>query len=292
MVAHTVKDATPRVASATLIEAVERDGASPFMPPSGTVRTVGVMTHTMRKTSVLGLAATACMLVLTACGGGGSSSDDASAEPSAQSSGDVVDGIPEVVAEVNGEPVTREEFTLIYDAQLEQATADAEAGGQAPDEEALKEQTANNLVDATLLTQEAESRGIAATSEDVDAELMSLAESNGLGSAQEFIDALEKEGTTEEQVRGQVELQVLVEQLVADEAGLSEPTEAELRTMYAQGKKAAQQQAQAGGQAQQVPPFAEVREQLAEQAQTEQVGTVAQELVAELRKDADITINL
>ena len=250
------------------------------------------MTHTMRKTSVLGLAATACMLVLTACGGG-SSSDDASDEPSAQSSGDVVDGIPEVVAEVNGEQVTREEFTLIYEAQLAQATADAEASGQAPDEEALKEQTANNLVDATLLTQEAESRGIAATGEDVDAELMSLAESNGLGSAQEFIDALKEQGTTEEQVRSQVELQVVVEQLVADEAGLSEPTEEELRTMYAQVKKAAQQQAQAaGGQAQQVPPFAEVRDQLVEQAQTEQVGTVAQELVAELRKDADITINL
>ena len=252
------------------------------------------MTHTMRKTSVLGLAATACMLVLTACGGsgGGSSSDDASAEPSAQSSGDVVDGIPEVVAEVNGDQVTREEFMLIFDAQLAQATADAEASGQAPDEEALKEQTANNLVDATLLTQEAESRGIAATSEDVDAELMSLAESNGLGSAQEFIDALEKEGTTEEQVRGQVELQVLVEQLVADEVGPSEPTDEELRQLYAQVKEQAQAQAEAGGQAQQIPPFAQVREQLAEQAQTEQVGTVAQELVAELRKDADITINL
>ena len=85
----------------------------------------------------------------------------------------------------------------------------------------------------------------------------------------------------------------MVEQLVADEAGPSEPTEEELRTIYAQAKKAAQQQAQAaGGQAQQVPPFAEVRDQLVEQAQTEQVGAVAMDLVEELRKDADITINL
>ena len=254
------------------------------------------MTHTFRTTSVLGLSAAACLLVLTACGGsdGDSSGSAASDESSAQTSGADADGIPEVVAEVNGEEVTRDEFVLIYEAQLQQATAQAEAGGgEAPDEEALKEQTANNLVDATLLTQEAESRGIEVTSGDIDDELVSLAESNGLDSAQEFIDAVVAQGTTEDQVRSQVELQVVVEQLVADEAGPSEPTEEELRTMYAQAKKAAQQQAQAaGGQAQQVPPFAEVRDQLVEQAQTEQVGAVAMDLVEELRKDADITINL
>jgi len=248
------------------------------------------MTHSIRTTSVLGLAATACLFVLTACGGSGDTdSSDSSDEPSAQTTNE--DGIPEVVAEVNGEEVTRDEFVLIYDAQLEEATAQAEAGGEKPDEAALKEQTANNLVDAELLSQEAESRGIEVADEDVDAELASLAEANQLGSAQELIDALEKQGTTEEQVRGQVELQVLVEQLVADEAGPLDPTEKELRALYAQGKQAAAQ-AQAGGKAQPVPPFAQVRDQLAEQAQTEQVGRVAQELVDELRKDADITINL
>lgn len=247
------------------------------------------MTQTFRTTSVLGLSAAACLLVLTACGGSDDDSGTASSdESSSQASGGDVDGIPEVVAEVNGEEVTRDEFVLIYEAQLEQATAQAEAGGEAPDEDALKEQTANNLVDTELLSQEAEARGITVSDEDVEAELTSLAESNQMGSAQEFLDAVEEQGTTEEQVRSQVELQVLVEQLVADEAGPSDPTEKELRTLYAQVKE----QAKASGQAQQIPPFAQVREQLAEQAQTEQVGTVAQALVDELRKDADITINL
>lgn len=247
------------------------------------------MTQTFRTTSVLGLSAAACLLVLTACGGSDDDSGTASSdESSSQASGGDVDGIPEVVAEVNGEEVTRDEFVLIYEAQLEQATAQAEAGGEAPDEDALKEQTANNLVDTELLSQEAEARGITVSDEDVEAELTSLAESNQMASAQEFIDAVEEQGTTEEQVRSQVELQVLVEQLVADEAGPSDPTEKELRTLYAQVKE----QAKASGQAQQIPPFAQVREQLAEQVQTEQVGTVAQALVDELRKDADITINL
>ncbi|MCY7402094.1 MAG: SurA N-terminal domain-containing protein [Nocardioides sp.] len=253
------------------------------------------MTKTFRTTPALALCAAACLLVLTACGGG----DDDSAssdEPTSQASpeaeagaGADLEGVPEVVAEVNGEEVTRDEFALIYEAQLEQATAAAaEQGGEQPDEEALKEQTANNLVDTELLAQEAEARGIEVSDEDVDAELTSLAESNQMASAQEFIDAVVAQGTTEEQVRSQVELQVMVEQLVADEAGPSEPTEEELRATYEQAKK----QAAASGQGQQIPPFAEVRDQLEEQAQTQQVGAVAKKLVDELRKDADITINL
>lgn len=252
------------------------------------------MTYTTRTTSALALCAAASLLVLTACGGG-DDEEASSAEPTSQASatdeageGGVVGGIPEVVAEVNGEQVTREEFLLIYEAQLEQATAAAAQGGEQPDEEALKEQTANNLVDTELLAQEAEARGIEVSAEDVDAELASLAESNQMGSAQEFIDAVEAQGTTEEQVRSQVELQVMVEQLVADEVGPSEPTEEELRAIYAQAK----QQAAASGQGQQIPPFAEVRDQIVEQAQTDQVGMVAKDLVEELRKDADITINL
>ena len=50
--------------------------------------------------------------------------------------------------------------------------------------------------------------------------------------------------------------------------------------------------AQQGGQQQEIPPYADVKPQLEEQAEAERVGTVAGTLVEELRKDADITINL
>ena len=266
------------------------------MRRSGTVRTVVSMIHSTRATTALGLAA-ASLLFLSACGGADdATSAPASDEPTAETSAEGgepgapdLSDIPDVVAEVNGEEVTKDEFVLIYEAQLEQALAAVEQGGEQPDEAALKEQTANNLVDAELLSQEADSRGIEVSDEDVDAELTSLAEANQLGTAEDFIAALEKEGATEAQVREQIELQVMVEQLVADEVGGVEPSEEELRAIYDAAKE---QQAQSGEQAQPLPPFAEVRDQIAEQAQTDQVGTVAQELVTELRKDADITINL
>ena len=102
---------------------------------------------------------------------------------------------------------------------------------------------------------------------------------------------MEKQGITEEQARAQVGTQVMVEQLVEDEDGPVEPTEKELRALYRQAK---QQQEQIGQRAaqQEIPAFAKVQAQLVEQAESQRVGTVAGTLVEDLRKDADITINL
>lgn len=268
------------------------------------------MTHTTRTRSLLrpAVAATlaAALLSLAACGGGSGDADEAKAsdEPTSQESsgGDQADqqgpqpdleGIPDVVAEVNGEEVTREEFVAVYERQFQQAAMQAQMSGQEPDEDALRKQTAENLVDTELLAQEADSRGLSVSDEDIDAELDDLAAQNQLGSGQELLDALEQQGTSEEDARSQVEVQVMVEQLVEDEAGALEPSEKELRALYAQAKKQQQAQAQQqGGQAQEVPPYAEVRDQIEAQAVSQQVGEVAQKLVDDLREDADITINL
>jgi peptidyl-prolyl cis-trans isomerase SurA len=263
------------------------------------------MTHTMRTPhrirAIVGLATAAALLSLAACGGGGSGSDaadDASSTSSASpSEGDAaaegpqpdLEGIPDVVAEVNGEEVTKDEFLPIYEAQFAQAAAQSQATGQAPDEEALKQQTVDDLVSTELLAQEAETRGIEVSDEDIDAELEDVAAQNQLGSAEELLAAVEAQGVSEDQARSQVETQLMVEQLAADEDGPLEPTDKELRTLYAQVKK---QAAQAGGGAQQIPPFAEARTQLVEQATSQKVGEVAGGLVEELRKGAEITINL
>ena len=121
------------------------------------------MNHTMRTPhrirAVLGLVTAAALLSLSACGGGGGESDakedassSASASPSESGSESAsegadagaqpdLEGIPDVVAEVNGEEVTKDEFVPIYEAQLEQAAAQSQTTGEAPDEEALKQAT-------------------------------------------------------------------------------------------------------------------------------------------------------
>ena len=175
----------------------------------------------------------------------------------------------------------------LYEAAFQQATAQAQASGQAPDEEQIKAQTADDLVSTELLAQEAESRGIEVSDDQVDAELEDIAQQNQLGSADELLEAVEKNGMTEDQARDQVEMQLLVEKLVEDEDGSTTPSEEELRAIYARAKKQA-----AGQQGQEIPPYAEVKDQIAAQAEEEQVGKVAQSLLKDLRKDADITINL
>ena len=260
------------------------------------------MTESKRTRTVLGLVLAAALLAVSACGGSGDGSGkaDASDKPTSKESSEGapqaqepdLEGVPDVVAEVNGEEVTKDEFAAAYSAQLQQATVQAQASGQQPDADAVKKQTADILVDTELLTQEAESRDIVVSDQDVDDELAALAKQNQLASADELLAALEKQGTTEDQARSPVETQVLVEQLVADETGPVEPTEKDLRTIYQQAKQQQAQMGQQGGQQQKLPPYDKVKPQLEEQAKTDQIGKVAQAMIKDLRKDADITINL
>lgn len=202
-----------------------------------------------------------------------------------------MEGVPEVVAEVNGKKITREEFAVVYQAQFQQATAQAQTSGQEPDQDALKQQTAQGLVDTELLRQEAGARGIEASAKAVDRQLASVAKENQLPSAQALLDALKEQGTSERQARRQAQTQLLVEGLVVDEAvGKIKPTERELRTLYRQVKQQQSQSGQQGGQA--VPPFDQVRAQVEEQAVSQEQGRIAQSLVEKLTEDADITINL
>jgi len=271
------------------------------------MRTVVRMTDTKRFRPVLGLSLAAAMIALTACGGGDDNSGKAesSEEPTSQESAQEesagaeqapepdLEGIPDVVAEVNGEEVTKDDFVMLYEAQFQQAAMQAaQMGGEQPDEDALKEQTAEQLVDTTLMAQEAETRGIAVTEEDVDDELAAVAKQNQLGSVEELLAALEKQGATEDQARAQLESQMVIEQLIADEAGPVEPTEQELRKIYEEARKQQAQAGQQGGQAQAIPPYAKVKPQLVERAKSDRMNEVAQTLVDALREDADITVNL
>lgn len=258
------------------------------------------MTYNKRNRTVLGLSLAAATIALGACGGGDNSSEKpgAAEETTSQESSDGADqatepdleGIPDVVAEVNGEEVTKDEFVVLYQAQFQEAAMQEQSGGEKPDEDALKEQTADNLVDTELLVQEADARGIEVTDEDVDAELTTLAKQNQMKDGAELLAALEKQGTTEEQARDQLESQVVIQELVTDEAGSIEPTEKDLRAIYQQAKE--QQAAQKGAQKQKFPAYDKVKSQIVEQAKSDKMAEVAQTLVDDLRKDADITINL
>ncbi|MPV36364.1 SurA N-terminal domain-containing protein [Georgenia subflava] len=201
-------------------------------------------------------------------------------------------GIPEVVAEVNGEQIGKEDFVAAYEGQFQQMAMQAQMAGEDLDQDQLKKQTAENLVGTELLVQEADRRELTATQEQMDSTLDELAQQNGLGSAEEFLNALGEQGMPEDEVRAQLEMQVKLDQLVAEEAGDTAPTEDELRALYDQMVGQQEQLAPEGGEGAETPPFEEMRPQLEQQLRSQKEGEAAQALVGELREGADVTIHV
>ncbi|WP_035282120.1 SurA N-terminal domain-containing protein [Brevibacterium album] len=262
----------------------------------------------MRTAPALIALSAACALALAGCGSGGGDSSGQDPEAQAEQSApagqggqegapaapeaDVAD-VPEVVAVVNGEEISRDEFVSNYEGQLQQSAMQSQQTGEEVDQTALKQQVAQMLVDNRLLTQAADDAGIEASEEDIDATLSDIAAQNGMGSAEEVVTALGEQGLSEEQIREDAASQYRVNTFISEEADIEAPSEEELREQY-DGYAAQMEQAggQGGQQPAEVPPFEEIRDQLAEQMVSQQQNAAAQEIVAGLGEDADVTINL
>lgn len=220
--------------------------------------------------------------------------DPSSSESSASEGGDGADaapeldleGIPEVVAEVNGAEISRDEFVPVLEQQFEQMAAQSQMTGENPDQEALEKQVVDSLVSTELLNQAADERGLKASAADIDKMLGDLAESNQMPSVEAFLKALKEQGVSEKEVRTQVGVQVQLDQLVAAEGGNFTPTNAEVKDAYAMFAK---QQKQAG---QEAPPLKDIRPQVTEQVRSQKENAAAATLVETLREDAEITIHI
>lgn len=256
----------------------------------------------MNKKWLLSLLLVVTFTVITACSGGDESAEDNNDEATQeepQEGGESaehaempepdLEGIPEVVAEVNSEEITREEFETSYEVQFQRSAMQSQMSGEAVDQEQLKGQVAESMVGAELLIQEADSRDFTASEEDTNAYLDELVELNKLQSQDELLAAFEEQGTTEEELMAQVEQQVKVNQLIAEEAGDTEPTEEEMQELYDQ--LVAQQEQTGGGEAE-IPSFEEMKPKLEEQLKTQKENDASLALIEELRKDADVTVNL
>lgn len=222
-------------------------------------------------------------------GGGAAPGGEQGAAPEAPEA-DLSD-VPDVVATVNGEEITKEDFSSVYESQLQQmAMQQQQQGtGEEVDQAALKEQVANQLVDNELLLQGATDAGIEPSKADVDATLEEIATQNGLGSADEVVSALGEQGISEEQVRQDAASQFKLTAFIEQEAEVEEPTDEELKQQY---DAMVEQQSATGGDSSQIPPFEEVKEQLAEQATTQQQNEAAASIAEGLRESGDVTINL
>ena len=114
----------------------------------------------------------------------------------------------DVVATVNGEPITKDE---VYEAMY------AQQGRQ----------TVESLITQRLIEQEADRRGVQVSDADVDAEIAELAERYGGKEALEGL--LSQSGMTMDALRQNIRLNLLVERLLAPQI---EITESDLQAYY------------------------------------------------------------
>src|SRR5699024_6797291 len=145
--------------------------------------------------------------------------------------------------------------------------------------------------------QAAEEAGVEATNEDVDAIREDVAQQNGLESADEVIAALEEQGQSEDQIREDAATQHKLDTYIAQEADIDEPSEEELRQQYDETVEQQSQAASDGGgegagEQAEGPPLGGVREPVGEGANGEQEKEAAKEIVNELRRSAELTIQL
>ena len=261
-------------------------------------------TSALRRT-LAALTLTAALGLTAACSGGQddpSQASDGGGQAAASDSGGAAAGdqqmpeadvsdVPDVVAEVNGEEVTKDEFVQTYESQFQQLMMQQQQSGAGTevDQDELKSQVAEQLVNNELLRQGAADAGIEASDEDVDTTLDEIAQQSGLDSGDEVVSALEQQGIDEKQVREDAASQFAITSYIEKEADVSEPSEEELKEQY---DAMVEQQSQAGGSSEEMPSFDEVKDQLAEQATTQQQNEAATEIAGKLRESGDVTINL
>lgn len=202
-----------------------------------------------------------------------------------------LENVPEVVAEVNGDKISKADFESTYQAQFQQVMMQAQMSGEEVNQDELKGQIVDALIGQRLVIQEAEDKGFEVAEEDVNKTLDSLVAQNGLESQDEFFAALEEQGMAKEEVMSQVETQVKVNKLIADETGEVNPSEEELKEMYDTYVKQLEQMSESG-QDVTIPSYEEMKPNLIAQIKSQKDAETYQKLVEKLEKDAEITKNL
>ncbi|MCA1022217.1 SurA N-terminal domain-containing protein [Halobacillus litoralis] len=254
---------------------------------------------TLNKKWLLSLMLAAFVALLAACGEDEGASDDNKEETETtqeeQQEGEQaetpepdLENVPDVVAEVNGEKITKEDFETTYQGQFQQMAMQSQMTGTELDQEQLKKDVANNLVGQELLVQEAESRDYEVSDEEVNQMLTDLAEQNQMESKDKFLEELANQGMKEDEVLSQVRSQLKVDQLLEEEVSVEAPTDDEVKAEY---DKAVEQQESAETE-QEMPAYEDVKDKIKQNLQTQKQSEETQKLVDKLREEGEVTVNL
>ncbi|SRR6056297_3344513 len=188
-----------------------------------------------------------------------------------------------VVAIVNGENVNSSDL----EAQLDQAKQFSQQELSLEQEAQLREQLLDQLIGSLLLKQAAQSQGISVDEEEVNSQLNQMIET--LGGEESFNQQLSQSGLTREELQDNMKEQLLVQKYIesAIPSDQLEITEEEMKSYYDQ-MVAGQQ-----GEDSEVVAFEEMeeaqKEQLELQLQQQKRSMMVQQLIQQLKQNAEIS---
>ncbi|WP_350344493.1 SurA N-terminal domain-containing protein [Proteinivorax tanatarense] len=208
------------------------------------------------------------------------------------------EGLPAVLATVNGEEISKEDFEVEYDqylVNLQQQGHDLEALEEDPEFQEFKpqvqEQILEQLISVELVNQGAKQQGITKDSveNEVDEFINSTIDTDFAGDEEEFENILKeqlgvslneyRELVTQELVQEEfLETKIDFDAITVSDEKIQEVYDQQVEMMEAQGMD--------------VPEFEEIKPMIENQLMEEELGLKVQEVIDDLKADSDIDVKV
>ncbi|MFW0871115.1 MAG: SurA N-terminal domain-containing protein [Patescibacteria group bacterium] len=238
----------------------------------------------MQKTGITVLAISiiiiGAVLVWYVMGSGSFTKDQSATDDATQA---LRDQLPEVVATVNGEEIDKQSFITLGE-QIAVQQSSQEVDISSPEIQlAISNQALNLLVNQALLLQAAQAEGVEVDSSALDEQYAVLVQ--GAGGADQLQDQLDKANITQEQIREDLRMQLLIQAYLENKLDLSSITvsDEEIQSFY---------DLLQAEQEEDTPAFDEVRDQIVLQLRSEKEAQLVADHLATLRESADIQVNI
>lgn len=198
-----------------------------------------------------------------------------------------VDSVPDVVASVNDTDISRDAFLLDYEVQFQQAAMMSQ--GAEVDQDALKLDVADMMINRELIIQAAAADGIEADDEKVDEMLEDAAAQSGLSSIDEFLELAAEQGIDADQMRVDAGNQYLINTYIDNNVSVPDTPEEDLRAQYDEVVEMLKEQ---GADEEQIPKFEDVRDELNDEAKSNEMTAAVDAHLKQLREAANVEIFL
>ena len=235
----------------------------------------------MMKKFIVGSLLLILAMVLVACGDKDEEEETKGEENPLAPSVDISDeekvDDDKVVAVVNGNEVKGGVYNLVY-AQLKLQSAQL---GDETDNDEMKDLTMESVIDREIVMQEAKEEGIDITEEEAEKEFKTMKEEN----SEALETLLEQYQITEDGFKEQLRFELIMDEFLSKTIDV-DVSDDDVKEFYEEAKEEAEE-AEGEGEGE-IPEFDEVKDQIKESMEQEEMTIALQDKVDEIKETAEI----